>query len=222
MVKQLRKITIALIAMFILTIAGFIYMNYKLQALNEKTNSDSKEKLERIDSLIYQLDTIHLKLNQLVSDINPSKSFLNAIGFSESRNTYIAVNTHGYIGKYQFGIHALVGTGVCNNLSEARVFRDKFIGSPDSLKLNIWSKIDQEKAMLTLLSLHKKDLKSYIKKYKGKVFNDIFITESGILAAAHLGGPSNVKKYFDNRVNFKDGYGTTIEAYLKKFSGYKI
>nr|MDJ0646725.1 hypothetical protein [Flavobacteriaceae bacterium] len=47
-------------------------------------------------------------------------------------------------------------------------------------------------------------------------------TESGILAAAHLAGAGNVKKYLrsNGAFQFSDAYGTTIEHYLKKFAGY--
>ena len=42
------------------------------------------------------------------------------------------------------------------------------------------------------------------------------------LAAAHLAGAGNVKKYLrsDGDFFFKDAFGTTIHNYLKKFSGY--
>ena len=48
------------------------------------------------------------------------------------------------------------------------------------------------------------------------------VTESGILAAAHLAGPGSVKKYLRSYGldNFADGYGTTICHYMKRFSGY--
>ena len=54
--------------------------------------------------------------------------------------------------------------------------------------------------------------------------NDIVITESGILAAAHLAGAGNVKKYLRSwgDLNFSDAYGTDIEDYLTKFSGFDL
>ena len=50
------------------------------------------------------------------------------------------------------------------------------------------------------------------------------ITESGILAAAHLAGPGSVKRYLRSlgKFNVKDGYGTTVSTYMKKFSGYDM
>ena len=48
------------------------------------------------------------------------------------------------------------------------------------------------------------------------------ITESGILAAAHLAGPGSVKKYLRSygKEGFSDAFGTSIRYYMKKFSGY--
>ena len=61
-----------------------------------------------------------------------------------------------------------------------------------------------------------------IKKYVGKTINGIHITESGILAAAHLAGESSVKKFFKHQggYNFADGNGVTLQHYLKAFAGY--
>ena len=61
-----------------------------------------------------------------------------------------------------------------------------------------------------------------IKKFEGKVINGIKITESGILAAAHLAGPGSVKKYLRSwgANGFSDGFGTSIGFYIKKFAGY--
>jgi len=52
----------------------------------------------------------------------------------------------------------------------------------------------------------------------------IKVTESGILAAAHLAGPGNVKRYLRSggTFAFADAYGTTIKDYMKKFSGYDL
>ena len=56
----------------------------------------------------------------------------------------------------------------------------------------------------------------------GKKKNGIKITLSGLLAGAHLLGPSNVKKFLDYGYVKKDDYGTPITEYIEKFGGYKI
>jgi hypothetical protein len=80
----------------------------------------------------------------------------------------------------------------------------------------------QEKAFIALLSKNKWELKELIEKYDGTELNGIKITESGILAAAHLGGVGSVKKYFRSRGKryLKDAYGTSIRSYIKKFGGF--
>jgi hypothetical protein len=131
--------------------------------------------------------------------------FLNAIGHRESTNRYDVVNKWGYMGKYQFGRSTLRGLGY-------EVSKKEFLSNPDL----------QEEAMLSLLTHNKEKLQEYIDIFDGKTINGIYITESGILAAAHLGGQGSVKRYFRNGKVFRDGNGTKITSYMNKFSGYDI
>jgi hypothetical protein len=137
--------------------------------------------------------------------INQTEIFLNAIGHRESSNRYDVVNKWGYMGKYQFGKRTLKALGY-------NVSRKEFLNSPHL----------QEKAMLDLLDHNKKILKSYIEYWDGKKIHGKVITESGILAAAHLAGPGNVKKFFKKGKNFADGNGTKLTSYLTQFSGYEL
>ena len=80
----------------------------------------------------------------------------------------------------------------------------------------------QEAAFLAYTSLNKWVLRNDIKRYAGKTIGGVKVTESGILAAAHLAGAGNVKKFLrsagENR--FEDANGASIRYYLRKFSGY--
>ena len=129
--------------------------------------------------------------------------FLDAIGHQESGNRYHIVNRYGYMGKYQFGKSTL-------RTLRIKVSRSEFL--KDTLL--------QEKAMLKLLLHNKKRLQKYIDKYEGKVVHGILVTESGLLAAAHLGGQGSVKKWFRNGRIRKDGNGVKITSYMKRFGGY--
>jgi hypothetical protein len=82
----------------------------------------------------------------------------------------------------------------------------------------------QEKAFVALCKVNKWILRKDIKRSVGKTINGIIITESGILAAAHLSGAGNVKNYLRSNGTecFSDAYGTTIKSYLKKFAGYDV
>ena len=133
------------------------------------------------------------------------EKFLDAIGHRESTNRYDVVNPWGYMGRYQFGKSTLKGLGY-------DVSRKEFLSNP---KL-------QEEAMMALLNHNKEKLQKYIDIFDGKTINGIYITESGILAAAHLGGQGSVKRYFKNGKVFRDGNGTKITSYMDKFSGYDI
>lgn len=130
--------------------------------------------------------------------------FKEALAFKESQGRYNRINTLGYLGKYQFGKSTLKRFKIYNTI--------EFLKDPSL----------QEDAFLALCSVNKWILIRDIKRSVGRKVNGIKITESGILAAAHLAGAGNVKKYLrsNGAIDFSDAYGTTIEYYLKKFAGY--
>ncbi|MDC8004989.1 peptidoglycan-binding protein LysM [Aureisphaera galaxeae] len=130
--------------------------------------------------------------------------FKEAIGFKESQGRYRVINEFGYMGKYQFGKSTLKMIGIYNTqdfLTDTRL---------------------QEEAFTAYASRNKWILRRDIKRYVGRSIGGVKVTESGILAAAHLAGAGNVKKYLRSggSVNFQDAFGTSIRYYLKKFSGY--
>ncbi|AWM12906.1 peptidoglycan-binding protein LysM [Flavobacterium sp. NRK F10] len=132
--------------------------------------------------------------------------FREAIAFRESRGILNLVNPYGYMGKYQFGRSTLRTVGIYD-------FQE-FLHNPE------W----QEKAFKALVARNKWELRKEIKKYSGRKMNGVVITESGILAAAHLAGAGSVKKYLrSNGANgFKDGFGTSLRSYMKKFGGFDV
>lgn len=131
--------------------------------------------------------------------------FKEALAFKESQGKYSKVNTLGYLGKYQFGTQTLKSIGIHDSLS--------FLNNP---KL-------QEKAFIALLAKNKYELRNEILKYSGRVISGVRITESGILAAAHLGGVGSVKKFLksNGQRQVKDNYGTSVKSYMKMFGGYE-
>lgn len=130
--------------------------------------------------------------------------FREALAFKESQGKYHAVNSLGYLGKYQFGKNTLKRFNIHNT--------DQFLKNPEL----------QEDAFIALCAVNKWILRKDIKRSVGKNINGIEITESGILAAAHLAGAGNVKKYLRSNGVFKskDAYGSSIRDYIDKFSGY--
>jgi hypothetical protein len=130
--------------------------------------------------------------------------FKEAVAFKESRGDYQVINQFGYLGKYQFGIGTLNLIGIYD--------AEAFLNNPEL----------QEAAFYANASRNKWILRKDITKYVGRTLNGIKITESGILAAAHLAGPGSVKKYLRSGgvQGFSDAFGTSIKYYLNKFKGY--
>ncbi|QAA80684.1 peptidoglycan-binding protein LysM [Aequorivita sp. H23M31] len=130
--------------------------------------------------------------------------FKEALGFMESAGDYHIVNDYGYMGKYQFSRSTL-----------------KMMGFKDTSNF-LYDSQQQEDAFLAYIALNKWVLRNDIKRYAGKTIGGVKVTESGILAAAHLAGAGNVKKFLrssgENR--FSDANGTSIRNYLRTFSGY--
>ncbi|WP_282043010.1 peptidoglycan-binding protein LysM [Winogradskyella flava] len=132
------------------------------------------------------------------------EGFKEALAFKESRGDYFTVNTLGYLGKYQFGAETLKLIGIYSP--------NQFLYNPEL----------QEKAFIANAERNKWVLRKDIKRFSGKSIGGVKVTESGILAAAHLAGPGSVKKFLRSygNYNFSDAYGSTVKYYMKRFSGY--
>ena len=171
--------------------------------IDSATTSESinYDKLEEKEKLREEAEKFRIKQYH-EDELN---RFLTDIGFRESGNRYDITNTWGYMGKYQFGKATLKGLGF-------KVTRKEFLNNPQL----------QEEAMMALLLHNKEKLQKYIDVFDGETINGMYISESGILAAAHLGGQGSVKRYFKNGRVFKDAYGTKITSYMELFSGYDI
>ncbi len=134
--------------------------------------------------------------------------FKNFLGFFESGSNYKKVNRFGYLGKYQFGKGTLKMYGV-RNLSEYRL-------NPEL----------QEKVFLMNVMRNKWILRREISWYSNRYLNGTYISESGIIAAAHLSGPGNVKKFLRSHCNpdldKRDANGTSISDYLNIFKDYDL
>lgn len=131
-------------------------------------------------------------------------AFREALGFKESGGDYKIINEFGYMGKYQFGRGTLKMIGIKD--------MNVFLNNPEI----------QEAAFYANASRNKWILRRDIARFQDKIINGVKITESGILAAAHLAGAGNVKKYLRSggAYSFNDGFGTSIKHYFKKFAGY--
>ena len=134
--------------------------------------------------------------------------FKNFLGFFESGSDYGKINRFGYVGKYQFGKGTLKMYGVTNLVN--------YKNNPEL----------QEKIFLMNVMRNKWILRREISWYSNRYLGGVYVSESGIIAAAHLSGPGNVKKYLrshcDANLNKKDANGTSISDYMRIFKDYDI
>ena len=143
-----------------------------------------------------------------VSPMNHRNDFIGfkeKMGYRESRNNYFITNPYGHVGKYQFGKSALKFFGVSQS---------EFLNNPAL----------QENVFYASLAHNKWKLQYEIRTFAGKNFAGIPITESGILAAAHLLGTGSVKSFFksDGKTEFADANGTSIINYMKSFQHFDL
>lgn len=199
----MNKLTGAILLIFVV---AFLW---GLQACASKESFSLSEKWYVDSSLQYKVLTLEdAKKNlQSINTLQVGKTYVGfkeALAFKESQGIYDIINSYGYIGKYQFAPNSLNALGI----TDFEAFRK-------NAKL-------QEEAFLAYTARNKWLLRNYIDKYEGEVINGIEITESGVLAAAHLAGAGNVKKFLRTRGahQVNDAFGTSLQYYLKRFSGY--
>lgn len=164
------------------------------------------------------------------------EDFKNDLGERESSNNYQCENDFGYLGRYQFGKPRLWDLGYSidgwHPLLRGRkknISKEDFLNNPqlqDEIFYN-----------------HVKDLvirirKNYLKYYGGWYIpeaeevilwnqmilpseDSILLTESGMVAGAHLKGMGGLNKFLKGKDN-ADALGTKISEYVKRFGGYDL
>ena len=192
-----------LILTIVVSLASTFVMAFSLAT---RVEVKSAIELEPERPLALEIITPEIEAPKVELIIKNHSKFLEDIGFRESSNNYHAVNQFGYLGKYQFGRKTL------NALGYEDVTNRQFLENHSI----------QEEAMYALLNHNRKILRRQISKYVGETIAGVYITESGLLAAAHLAGPGNVKKFLRKGYEFKDGNGTKMTSYMIKFSNYKL
>ena len=154
--------------------------------------------------------------------------FLDDLAILESGGNYKAFNKYGYAGKYQMGEMAMIDAGYYikrgnfnNDWSGKFTGKDKVYSIKDFLN----NPQAQENAQL----IFKKKQWGYLKsvgadKYLGEKINGYIITQSGLLAGAHLKGAGSIIKYLksNGKYNSTAAFGTSVESYMKRFAGYDV
>ncbi|MDB4086961.1 peptidoglycan-binding protein LysM [Flavobacteriaceae bacterium] len=175
------------------------------------TSFISTNTIKTFDSSYIDLDYMvssetYVEIPNYVFLINDYTGFKELLGFKESSGRYNRVNKFGFMGKYQF------------NLNTLKMYKIK-----DSSYFVNNAKL-QERVFLINVQRNKWILRKDIKWFVGTVINGTKISESGIIAAAHLAGPGNVKKYLRSggKDDKKDAFGTSISKYIKYFKNFDL
>lgn len=149
-------------------------------------------------------------------DSDQLTAYFAQIGKSESGGNYAAVNTIGYVGKYQFGYPALIDTGYvkssCTSNAQLRnpnVWTGK--GGIDSLEAWLANNAEQESAMCDYTKRNYATMCRIGAVTADQTSEDV----AGMLAVSHLLGPGGAKKYRQGQ-NSADAYGTTGATYFNK------
>lgn len=154
--------------------------------------------------------------------------FYKDLGIRESSGRYDVVNTIGYLGLYQMGEKAMVDAGYYKPKKE---YNNRWEGEFTG-KDGVYSKEDflnnplaQENAQ----RIYKQKQWKYLKnlgadKYVGQTVGGVKITESGLLAGAHLWGQDGVMDYLksNGEKNRADKNGATVKDYIKNFANYDV
>jgi integrating conjugative element protein (TIGR03758 family) len=156
--------------------------------------------------------------------------YLIALRAFESSNDPTRVNFAGYAGWYQMGEAAMIDAGYYrrdatpdrNDWNPAN-FTGKnginsladFIASPAKQTQAITDYNQRQWSYITAMRLD---------QAIGRTINGILITESGLLAGAHLVGIGGLQQFINSngRIVPKDGTGTPIPKYVKDFGGFAL
>lgn len=156
--------------------------------------------------------------------------YLVALRRFESNNDQTIVNPYGYAGWYQMGETAMIdagyyrrdGTPNTNDWNPAN-FTGKnginsladFLASSAKQTQAITDYNQKQWSYITAMGLD---------RAIGRTINGILITESGLLAGAHLVGIGGLQRFINSNGSIvpKDGNNTPITTYVRNFGGFAL
>jgi hypothetical protein len=138
--------------------------------------------------------------------------FSDDLGYRESLNNPDTINIIGCFGEHQWKESTL------RYLRYKDITLRKFRKNPD-----IFPESVQEEALKSLIEVNKALLRPY-ECYIGSTIKGVEITHSGLIAACHLAGFNNVRKFLltNGKTNKRDCFNTSVKSYLQQFQGYKL
>lgn len=157
------------------------------------------------------------------------EDYLKALATQESSMNPTIVNPYGYVGLFQMGEAALQDAGYYKGDSTPKTndwsggFTGKNgVNSIADLKANPDAQVA---AVVAFENAQWKQIQALgLDNAIGKTINGVLITQSGLLAGAHLVGVGGLQKFINSNgaIVPVDGNGTAISQYISQFGGYTI
>lgn len=166
----------------------------------KKINEEERERL-------YDLQNNDTSSNTGSDEPGKVDSLQEKLKLAESTNNYGSINAEGFMGAYQFGDKRLNDYRAAKN---ATFTNSEFINNKELQdKVFKWHEADINK----FISM------SGFKKYIGQKILGVPVTKEGMIAVAHLGGKTGLKKFLttNGEYNEQDSNGTSLLDYLRKF-----
>ena len=138
--------------------------------------------------------------------------FIKDLGYRESHNNWLCINSIGCFGEWQFSEKTL------HYLGHRQITLKKFRNNPD-----IFPREMQDEVLRGLIKVNM----SYLKRYEhflGVTFIEVVVSNPVMIAASHLGGAGSLIKFLKSggKINRTDVLGTSVSDYLNYFSDYNI
>lgn len=167
-------------------------------------NKQNKDEMEKLNAL---QDNNNTSTNTGSDEPGKVDSLQEKLKLEESSNNYGSINAEGFMGAYQFGDKRLNDYRAEKN---ATFTNSEFINNKEL----------QDK----VFKWHEADITKFInmsgfKKYIGQKIMGVPVTKDGMIAVAHLGGKTGLKKFLttNGEYNEQDSNGTSLLDYLRKF-----
>ena len=156
-----------------------------------------------------------------------SDAFDNSLGMSESSGDWEAVNQYGFVGKYQMGEAVLRDLGYAAPDGDA--YDNKFTWTGKNGATSRAAYLSNPSLQTQIKDEHhRRNQKVFVErlgwnKYVGTTINGVKVTQSGLLAAAHL-KPGATDRWLKSggAVIGADANGTTVQNYMNKHGRYDV
>lgn len=141
--------------------------------------------------------------------------FRERLAYFESRGRYEIYKLRGpYLGKYQFGIARLIDLELIDRNRKwfPPMNKERFLKNHEL----------QEAAFVAHVARHLDAINRRYKKWFGKTIDDVVVTPSGLVAAAHLVGLGGLNQMLRSGTRPADANGTTALQYMEWMGGYDL